>query len=137
MTLHDDQRRHGSVARYVLTAFLAVAAGGAAGYFLGSGVHTSQHRVLVRRELETLGTVASALEALESQDASTRSAVRILESRLQRSVADLADLTLVHVSLDEPELLQAVRAAERYADAHGMSSTASQARIVAERLGRP
>lgn len=132
-----ERGTRGAAAGYVLTAFLALAAGGAAGYFLGAAVHTSQHRVLVRRELESLVTVVGALEAIESHGDSTHTAIRLLEDRMQQVVAVLADFSLVEVELAEPELLEAVRAAERYAEAHGMKSTASQARIVAGRLGAP
>src|SRR6266550_6076707 len=107
--------------RWVLIASIAlagIAVGGAAGYWLGAGVHTSQHRVLIRRELENLATITTALEALQSRDEAA--AVRLLESRMQRSVADLADLTLVRVNITEPELLDAVRNAGRYGGAHGL-----------------
>ena len=124
--------RH-SLARYVLIALVAIAVGGAAGYWLGAGVHTSQHRVLIRRELENLVTITDALEALKSRDEAA--VVRLLESRMQRSVADLADLTLVRVNISEPELLNAVRLAGRYSEAHGLASTSVQARLVSQRLG--
>jgi hypothetical protein len=121
--------------RYVLIALAALAVGGAAGYWLGAGVHTSQHRVLIRRELENLATIADVLEALKSRDEAA--VVRLLESRMQRSVADLADLTLIRVNISEPELLEAVRNSGRYSEAHGMASTAAQARVVSQRLGLP
>jgi hypothetical protein len=122
--------------RWVLIASIAlagIAVGGAAGYWLGAGVHTSQHRVLIRRELENLATIANALEALKSRDEAA--VAQILESRMQRSVADLADLTLVRVNISEPELLNAVRLAGRYSEAHGLASTSVQARLVSQRLG--
>jgi hypothetical protein len=123
------------LARYVVIALVAIAVGGAAGYWLGAGVHTSQHRVLIRRELENLATIVDALEALQSRD--NAAVVRLLESRMQRSVADLADLTLVRVNISEPELLEAVRNAGRYSEAHGLALTSAQARVVSQRLGSP
>jgi hypothetical protein len=123
------------LARYVVIALVAIAVGGAAGYWVGAGVHTSQHRVLIRRELENLATIVDALEALQSRD--NAAVVRLLESRMQRSVADLADLTLVRVNISEPELLEAVRNAGRYSEAHGLALTSAQARVVSQRLGSP
>ena len=127
-----------SLTLWVLIASVALAGivvGGAAGYWLGAGVHTSQHHVLVRRELENLATIANALEALKSRDEAA--VALVLEKRLQRSVADLADLTLVRVNITEPELLNAVRLAGRYSDAHGLESTSVQARSVLQRLDSP
>jgi hypothetical protein len=124
------------LARYVVIALVAIAVGGAAGYWVGAGVHTSQHRVLIRRELENLATIVDALEALQSRD--NAAVVRLLESRMQRSVADLADLTLVRVNISEPELLlEAVRTAGRYSETHGLALTSAQARVVSQRLGSP
>src|SRR6266496_2446444 len=64
----SPHRMRHALARYVFFALVAVAVGGAAGYWLGAGVHTSQHRVLIRRELENLKTITDALEALKSRD---------------------------------------------------------------------
>ena len=101
-------------------------------FLFGTGVHTSQHRTLVSRELQSLAAITEALQALESQD--PRTAAQVLEDRMRRSLADLTDLTQVRAPLDEPDLGRAVTDAEGYARRHKMDEAGAQAREIGTRL---
>ena len=116
----------------LIPAGIGLCVGIVLGVFFGSGIHTSQHRVLINRELRSLSVITEALQALQGQD--TLKAEKVLEGRMGRSLADLADLTQVPAPLDDPSLMQAITDAENYAQRHKMDEAAAQARVIGRRL---
>ena len=118
--------------RKPLSAALAAALVGASGACLFSGVHTRQHETLVTRELTGLSSDAEALRLLAARRPDE--AQRVLQARLQRSVADLEQLTLVDVQIDDPSLVEGLWSAYGYARSEAMAQTAEQAARVLARL---
>ena len=90
------------------------------GYYLGGGVHTSQHQTLTSRELTCLSTYAATLQTLEENQPTEAS--HLLQDRLRASVSALHDLTTRPIHVESPEFARGLRQAEAYARRHGLSS---------------
>jgi len=118
--------------RKPLAAALTAALAGASAACLFSGVRTRQHETLVTRELKGLSSDAEALRLLAARR--TDEAQRVLQARLRRSVADLEQLTLVDVQIDDPALVEGLWSAYGYARSEAMPQTAEQAARVLARL---
>jgi hypothetical protein len=109
-----------------------IVAAALAGYLLGGSVHTRQHHTLITRELQWLSDCMDAITRIEGSD--DNGAKQILGKRVQKSIADLHDLTGIRVRLDEPALIAAVRDAQAYAASKSLTQTAGMAGKVMERL---
>ncbi len=124
-----------SLPRFIAFTAIALVLGFLVG-FLATGVHTRQHEILGRFQLQSLTACASALTEFE-QHRSTE-ALRILETNVDDTAGTLAALTSIPIHLEvSPEQVKALHNAEIYSRNHRRSVTAVKLAEIREHLHIP